>query len=508
MIDKRLLKLERFLESNEPLDSLHDYFGMSQRNMSRLLKKWEAENYIELNTRVHSNKSISLKIDVEKQLFLEFISLANNMKIQDIKSYLELPWHSKSIEAIQSIMKEKILGNRLNINHEKHTIIDYVEQIPEKIDPNHNFKLILAQVCSQIGEKLYVMDEYGHIKRNLVKYEEWIGDHLHIYLHSNIKFSDGTLMTATDVKNTLFHLTKHDILGDWFKLISDIKIVDDFYLILRVADFKAVVQYLLTEHCSVILKAHKGTYIGTGPYRIDKIESNRIELITNDFYRTPVDVNEIYLIKNEDMAREKQLEENEYNHLIVNEVINEIVMFNSAAAFNNMERYEIMAYLKRLMSNDKQAVILPDIKKTINVLLDVEISNSVKEKLKKSSLNFNFVEVKEYHSMLNQLAEADLVWLSESYWNDRVYHMLFYIFPGKSREWYSDNSGAKEFYEALRKDSIEEVREALNVFEKWLEDNHYRELLKVKKQKRIYDTKYKNVSIDQYGVVNYSGIIV
>lgn len=527
MLDKRMLKLARFLETNTPYEKLPEYFEMSQRNLYRLFNNWEADGYITLNTRVHNDKSIVMNIDVEKELFIEVVTKSNNMKIQEIKEYLNLPWRDHSKEAIQRIIKDKIYSlehNESNINTTG--LIDYVYFIPENFNPNISLDYVSAQIGSQIAETLYCIDSEGNLMRNLIKYDEIIDDYLHIHLQDHIKFSNGQYLTAQDVKATLDLLKQHEIFGEWFSIIKSIELVDKFILKLEVPEFKELIKFMLSEPCAVITKDYNNKKIGTGPYQINKYDTEKIELEVNPFYRNPADIQAIYLISNPYANFEDSIGDGSFNETIETYASHDSIMFNPSTQLTLDERRYFIQAIQNVMydienlssltyeilyeKNNIQELITID--KPIKILINEYIKGTfqqVQEKLKNYNINLELVEIPYKEIIQTNLNhyDVDLIWISECYWSSMPYKMISLLLPGKLQEWYMHMEATKNFIEEIRTKGLTDIKEASKDYERWFNDQYYRiEMLK-KYKKLVYSSKYKNISVNPYGIIDYGKII-
>lgn len=526
MLDKRLFKLAKFIENNEPFENLSDYFGMSQRTIYRLLAKWEKEKYISLNTRVHSNKTITLNIDIEKSLFIELVTNVYKLSMDEIQEYINLPWHIKTKLALQEIIRDKLSIKDYEAVDEKNKIIDYVFFIPDQLKPNEDTDIVTGQISSQVFEKLYIKDENMKLDYNLVKYDIYKEGKLHIFLHNRIKFSDGSLLTSKDVFRTIMKLKQIDAYKKIFNLITDIKINDDFSLILSVPRNVNFVKYILSEEYAGITKFENDHWIGTGPYKIIKKSENMIKLEENLFYRRVIDIQEVYLIAANDTLSTEMVEKDKYNVEFETYASHESLMFNPQSDLKIQHREYITKVLQNILLNlpklsllkyeylyEKNKIISkPDFQRKIKILVNeftIEKFNLLREELNKNDIEVEFLFVPYNEFIINNINQydIDLLIISECYWDFKPYNMITLLLPSKFSEWFWNLNKTQEFIDSTNENDYEKVKVAGQVYESWLVSNYYRiELLK--KYKKIkYSNRYKNIIIDNYGIVDYSRII-
>lgn len=528
MLDKRLLTLARFLETKQPYEEMANYLEMSQRNLARLLKKWDADGYITLNTRVHSGKSIELHIDIEKELFLEVVTKADSMKLKDIKEYLNLPWNNKNKEAILRIINDRILETSQNDEiKDRPSFIDYIYYIPEKLTPNLSIDFPTAQISTQIAETLYCTNHHGEIKRNLVKYDEIVGDEIHLHLIENIYFSDGKSLTSHEVKATLTLLKNHEVFGLFYKTIKKITVVNDYHLILHVPEYKGIIKFLLSEPCSVITRSLGGRILGTGPYKISKYSEERVELVISEFYRKHIDITNIYIINSPSLDYGQKAHENQYNSITETYASHDSLLFNPETNLDLKEREyftkclqkelleldEISPFKYEVLYNNPKFIETTDLKYSIRILVNEYILdkfNKLRDALIKYNIELILVNIPYKEFINNSLIdyEVDCVWLSDCCWEKNPYKMISLVLPGKFHEWYFNMEKTQEFICTLKNEELKDILESANKYESWFTDNFYRVEMIKKFKKILYPTYYKDIQASVYGIIDYSNILM
>ncbi|MBC9875443.1 hypothetical protein H1I77_11825 [Macrococcus bohemicus] len=172
-----------------------EYLNVSKCQLSRLLNQWHDEGYINYAPAVGrgGKMKITFKIDVKKELFYYAFKSQKVMTLQEIKSYLDLPWDEESSEINVQHLKNNFLMQQENNN----TIIDFVYSLPSDLHPLTVQSLVSFQVITQMMRTIYGVDDDNHIQYDLVKYDEWRENTLHIYLHQDNFFPNRKRFTAT-----------------------------------------------------------------------------------------------------------------------------------------------------------------------------------------------------------------------------------------------------------------------------------------------------------------------
>lgn len=300
MLDKRLLKLKRYIEEDvKNFDELSEILEVSTRQLSRLLKKWADEGYIEYKPGAGRGKQmdITMKLDVDNLLLTQFLQEKGNMTLSEIETYLNLPWHMDSIDMIQKNILDDI--NKMEPSVYDSVMLDFMFQIPDRLMPNEVNEFFAVHLLTQVCDPLYRVNSSGEIVYDLLSFDEWQGDALHLYLKKNICFSDGTELTSSIVKESLERLSTSGLYTDYFNSISNIEVYDDFHLSLTVDKHRHIIKYLLSQPVTgIYIPVNYNYFIGTGPYRITKKCNDRITLKANlNSFRPLPDIRKVYLLK-------------------------------------------------------------------------------------------------------------------------------------------------------------------------------------------------------------------
>ncbi|UBH13025.1 ABC transporter substrate-binding protein [Macrococcus armenti] len=285
MVDNRLLKLKHFLEQRDYqflLIDLSEYFEVSERQIGRILKKWQEDGFIEYISASGrgNNAKIQFLQDVESLILEDVINSVKDLSVEELQDFLELPFSEKSLHKLQMTINNVIT----NVNEEQ-IFVPY-DFLPKTIEPVNIVTTEEAQIVFQVYETLYRFTADGNIQRNLISYDEWIDDELHLYLKKEVSFSNGEMLVADDVKKVLDTLRTNSLYSKIYNNIVDIRVVNNFKLVLTFEGEPKLFEYSLAQRYSSIYKDVGERYLlGTGPYAIANIDDTKVEMMNNPFYR-------------------------------------------------------------------------------------------------------------------------------------------------------------------------------------------------------------------------------
>ncbi|WP_031547511.1 ABC transporter substrate-binding protein [Salinicoccus luteus] len=529
MMDKRLLILKRYLEKyGQDFTHLSEALNVSPRQLSRILRQWDGEGYIEyipghgrgLKTR------IKLNMDIERELFKEMNRYRDELSIEEFNKYLELPWHAEYIESIRKIIEH---GHNAG-SADSTAMMDYLYKVPETFTPALSIEHASMLIGLQVFETLYKSEGNKKIRVYLLRYDEWRGNELHLFLKGGIQFSDGEILDSTHVKSVLEILKNESVYTDTFQIIGEVKIYDSLHLSLEVENASLLIKYYLAEPISAIFKFDKkGNTVGTGPYKIEKYNGRSVILSENKHHTFGLpDVKRLYLIANESKIEKYQRNNfgKTYSH--------ENYMWNNFILFNPLENrlsFEQRSYLKRIfleaVYNGRtsennlyrkvsdfipgERMITPKFDFPIKVMLDElnpTISNDIRKKLDESDVEVEYIEMdmKTYLETDLKDLDVDMVLMKESYHQSHPWQLIDLLTHCKFREWYGEIEEMKRFLN-MNHESDRAAGEMSQEILKHINDSVYIVHLFKKYRRVLLPVGLKNIVEMDYGAVDYSKII-
>jgi len=155
------------------------------------------------------------------------------------------------------------------------------------LDPNQEFESITDSVLFNVYEPLVTFDKDLHVQPLIAEFwENPLPEQWRLHLRKNVRFHDGTLLTAGLVKDLLLKLQADKDLESSALLNNIQKIVAENDHTLSIHTRKSYSILTKLPFIYITKPARQaGTLAGTGPYKIDKWEKGKsIRLSRNEHY--------------------------------------------------------------------------------------------------------------------------------------------------------------------------------------------------------------------------------
>ena len=169
------------------------------------------------------------------------------------------------------------------------------------IDIIHAYAVENDIITTSIAEQLYYYGADSSIQKGLVESDEQPADNIYVYnIKNNVKFSDGTPLTADDVVYSLERQRDPNVAGElaWmFENVDKIEKTGDYQVTVTLKKPDATWPYTLATTASLVIskayaEAHadnlgtaEGGLVGSGPYVIESWEQgSEIVLTKNENY--------------------------------------------------------------------------------------------------------------------------------------------------------------------------------------------------------------------------------
>lgn len=169
-------------------------------------------------------------------------------------------------------------------------IVVGIQQDIDSLDPHLAVAAGTDEILFNIFEGLVVPDENGNVIPAVAK-EYTISDDGLTYtfkLRDGIKFSDGTLVTAEDVKYSIERcagLLDGTPLVKALSIVSSVEIVDGSTINIVLSEANSEIIYYLTADIIPASSSETGEIIGTGPFKLDSyVPQEGIILSRNEYY--------------------------------------------------------------------------------------------------------------------------------------------------------------------------------------------------------------------------------
>ena len=199
---------------------------------------------------------------------------------------------SESNTSTESVNSETADDNTLTFS--------FADEI-SNIDIIHAYAVENDIITTSIAEQLYYYGADSSIQKGLVESDEQPADNIYVYnIKNNVKFSDGTPLTADDVVYSLERQRDPNVAGElaWmFENVDKIEKTGDYQVTVTLKKPDATWPYTLATTASLVIskayaEAHadnlgtpEGGLVGSGPYVIESWEQGtEIVLTKNENY--------------------------------------------------------------------------------------------------------------------------------------------------------------------------------------------------------------------------------
>lgn len=283
-MDKYLLRLWRFLPSgNVKQNEIADLLQLSSKQTTRYIHKWSTDGWLAFTAgrgRGNISKLQWLK-NVEPILEDQLMKMIDEEPVEISSKYLLWDWSADSKLRLMQKFRSKF-GYVHNTND---TLI-----VPRKnpfltMHPLEAADAHSANIVATIFNRLVSVDENGIISPELAHSWDIQTNRIRIYLKKDIKFHDGSILTANDVIHCFENLRNHSYYQDLWKPVKEIVVVAP--LIIDVL-FSSPCSYFLQLLGSINASIYKETnnhLHGTGSFYVQENNEQKTILIAfKDYY--------------------------------------------------------------------------------------------------------------------------------------------------------------------------------------------------------------------------------
>lgn len=283
-MDKNLLKLWHSVSSG-PIkqEELADVLQLSTKQTTRNIQKWSKEGWLTYTSGRGRGKVSNLQWlkDVES-IFEEHAMKIIDEEAVDISSkYLLFEWS---------------LESKLRLMNKFRSNFGYVQNTNDKLVVPRKFPFLTkhpleaadvhsANIVATIYNRLVFVDEEGIVYPELA--HSWdIGEtKLRIYLKKDIKFHDGSILTAEDVTDCLERIRKHDCYKDLWEPVQKIVVAAPLVVDIHFPRSCSYCLQMLGTMNASIYKEIKGNLIGTGCFYLEENNDHKTKLVAfKEFY--------------------------------------------------------------------------------------------------------------------------------------------------------------------------------------------------------------------------------
>lgn len=316
-MDKYLLTLWKTIPSgNIKHEEIARTLNFSTKQTTRYIKKWTVEgwfNYTAGRGRGNFSKLVWLK-NVEEIYEEQLVKIIEQEAVEESSKYLQYDWSSES--------KFRLL-NHFRLKFGYFQSAEEVDKliIPRKyplltLHPIEALDIQSASMVANIFNRLVSVDESGLITPELAHSWDIQDSRLRFYLHKDVKFHDGSLLTAEDIVTCMDRLRIHPYFETLWKPVTLVEAVAPLVVDFHFSNGCSYCLQMLGMMNSSIYKESKGKVFGTGGfYEAENVEGKtslkafsdyfqkRPLLDVIDFVQVPKDFDIIYRSANQEKEK-------------------------------------------------------------------------------------------------------------------------------------------------------------------------------------------------------------
>ncbi|MGG0289583.1 ABC transporter substrate-binding protein [Bacillus pacificus] len=309
-MDKTLLNLwQSFSSGNIKIQDLADFLNLSTKQTVRYLHKWVDEGWLTFIPGKGRGKPSSLQWlkNVEQIYESQVMEIMDQQPVEKSSKYLLYNWSPNS---------------KLRLMTKFHSKFGYIHNSDDKLiiprrkpllttHPLEAADVHSAHIVANVFNRLVYMDEKGNIFPEIAHSWDLTPSTLRLYLKKSIKFHDGSILTASDVKLCLSKLRSHTYYKDLWAPIEKIEVVSPLIIDIH---YPKGCSYCLQMLCMIntsIYKENNGQIIGSGGFYIGENSLEKTSLIafhdyfqerplldTVEFIQVPLEFDTIYQSSN------------------------------------------------------------------------------------------------------------------------------------------------------------------------------------------------------------------
>lgn len=223
-MDKYLLALWNAISSGPiKLVKIADLLQLSPKQATRYIHKWSTDGWLIFTSgRGRGNVStLTWLKHVEAFLEEKLMKIIDEQPIEISSKYLLLDWSTDSKLRLMEKFRSKFgyvhsTNDKLVVPRKN----DFLTMHPLEAADVHS-----ANIVATIFNRLLSVDENGIISPELAHSWDIQTNRIRIYLKKDIKFHDGSILTANDVFHCLEKLRNHSYYQDLWKPVKEIVVV-------------------------------------------------------------------------------------------------------------------------------------------------------------------------------------------------------------------------------------------------------------------------------------------
>ncbi|KAA0547076.1 ABC transporter substrate-binding protein [Bacillus sp. BGMRC 2118] len=288
-MDNKLLILWRYFSTGDVMThEISDKLEVSTKQVNRYMKKWTNEGWLQFTPGLGRGNLSSLKwLRNVEQVYEEMVLEKFDLEpLEQTSKYLLFDWSNNS---------------KMRLMTKFNTKIGYVHQPKDKLIVPKRYPFLSmhpleaadassANLVANIYNRVVGMTENGEIIDEIAHSWDLTQTKLRLYLKKDVKFHDGSILSAEDVSHCFEKLRVHKHYVNLWSPIKEITAVAPHVLDLHFPDGCSYALPLLSLMSASIYKEEKGKLYGTGGFFVEEDNEQKTSLVafTDYFQERPL----------------------------------------------------------------------------------------------------------------------------------------------------------------------------------------------------------------------------
>ncbi|NQD64919.1 ABC transporter substrate-binding protein [Bacillus haikouensis] len=276
-MENKLLTLWRYYPSGSiRVEEISETLQLSHKQTTRYLKKWNEEGWIAFTPgRGRGNVStLKWKKEVEELFEEEAMKLIDHEPVERSSKLLMYNWSTDS---------------KMRLMNKFHTKLGFVQESADKlivpkrypffsIHPLEAADVLSAHLAANVFNRLVSITEEGVIMPELAHSWDVSSIKLRLYLRKDIKFHDGSILTAKDVADCLEKLRGYPHYQDLWSPVESIEVKAPLIIDITHPGGCSYMLPMLSMMCASIYKENKDRILGTGCFSLEENNDSKTTL--------------------------------------------------------------------------------------------------------------------------------------------------------------------------------------------------------------------------------------
>lgn len=276
-MDNKLLTLWRYYPSGSiRMEEISETLQLSSKQTTRYLKKWMEEGWLSFTPgRGRGNISTLVwKKEVESSYEKEVLKRIDLEPVEQTSKYLMYNWSTNS---------------KMRLMNKFHTKLGFVQESNDKLivpkrypfhstHPLEAGDVFSAHLVANVFNRLVTHTEEGKVLPEIAHSWDSTTSKLRLYLKKDIKFHDGSVLTANDVAECLEKLRTHAYYKDLWTPVKSIEVKSPLILDIIHPNGCTYILPMLSMMCASIYRETNEKILGTGYFILQQNNDKKTTL--------------------------------------------------------------------------------------------------------------------------------------------------------------------------------------------------------------------------------------